>query len=615
MSSAISYWLGPQSQVLLQVDDAVGVPECYVTRLIPKPGASVGRQPSRVRLRQGDDSVEVQARRLAVEDLATPDGAAGVPAAVVKAPSDEVRSLVGSVLDAMFDNWTPAFQGSPVDGHALGVLIAGLLGLKSASYTIAGETQLRDLLGDSRIPQTMQTGELYQFLHGGGVYLVNVPKLSPALARVLTVFMPFLRGRDYDIMHLGFPEDFTIHPDFHLVFNFPDEEGPLPPELAGNLHFVRTEPGCAGVLARPVAYKEIQSGPGTVLVLMKFNIPAYEGFFATTIEPLVQQFVPEREMCVRITKGMDEWRTEMRRVLERADAVLVDVSHDLTVGLSPNVIWELTQLYREMIDRKLKRSRVLCFCRGLGDGPARDDPNFLYSADMNPAWVPLVGRSTNVDDLLGLRIRKYDPADRGSVAGLCEWIGEALSVWVQGVPAPITDEDLRGRAADMLRRSKGDAAGAAWIRAIRDQDVGRCAKLARAGPPTTKEHLDLLGCLLATVSVSKAAGEPSYWQLVKLAVADCETLRKHFLRLLGTQHLQQRHWATNHFRENLWYSLRRAKLPATEVDQLRERACAEADPDIRLVAQSVLIDILPDAEREDARDRAIEGFYGVELDE
>ncbi|MCP5115642.1 MAG: hypothetical protein GY953_32855 [bacterium] len=115
--------------------------------------------------------------------------------------------------------------------------------------------------------------------------------------------------------------------------------------------------------------------------------------------------------------------------------------------------------------------------------------------------------------------------------------------------------------------------------------------------------------------MSKAAAEPGYWPLAKLAVADCETLRKHFLRLLSTRHLQQRHWATTHFRENLWHSLRRAKLPAAEATQFRELARAEADADIRLVAQSALIELLPEPKQEDARGRAVEGFYGVDPEE
>src|SRR5262249_45756150 len=163
---------------------------------------------------------------------------------------------------------------------------------------------------------------------------------------------------------------------------------------------------------------------GTVLVLMKFNVPEYETWFSSFIEPLVR----EHGKCIRITQGLDEWRTEMRRVLHRADAVLIDISHDLTAGLSANVIWELTQLYRETIDKRLKRERILCFGRGLDEVRSRDaDSLFVWSRDVNSTWVPLMRQSLNTDDLLGFRIRKYNPGDPANVRSLREWLKGHLS--------------------------------------------------------------------------------------------------------------------------------------------------------------------------------------------
>jgi hypothetical protein len=601
------FWLESQGRLLIEMEESAGRPKCFLTRLLPKTTASLAGDTKRLRLCQvGLETTEVSGRRIAIEELAAPDGAVSVPVAAVKKLPDEPKKLLHIAMTAMFREWTTAFEGSPADGYVLANLLAGLLGLPFASYTVTRDTLSRDVLGDNMNPQTLRTTRLFQLLQHGGVFVVNVRELSPAVAKKLTMFTHFLKGFRYDLIHLGFPEDFNIHPDFHMVFNLSKARTPIPSELASNIQFIWTEPGCTGTSGQPFGYEELQAGPGTVLLLMKFNVPEYESWFSTVIEPVVRQ----HGKCIRIAKGLDEWRTEMRRAMHRADAVLVDVSHDLTDGLSVNVIWELTQLHREA--KRLKKDRMLCFGRGLEAVPSRyDDPQFVWSNEVNRAWVPPVQRSLNIEDLLGFRIRKYSPSDPASVQSFCEWLTENLSVWVQGVTPPLTDDALRQRALTMLKQNEHDDFGEKWLQAIADQDVKGCWKLVKTHPPLV-ETLDLLGCLLSTVSVSKAYNEQGYWPLVKLAISNSETLRSHFFRLLQTKHLHQHHWVTNHFRENLWLSLRQAELSDEDVAQLKELAQLEADSDIRAVVESVITGLLPDAEQQEARLRAIRGFYGIE---
>ena len=600
------FWLDAQGRVLIQLKESSGMPECFLSRLLPKTTASLVGDTKRLRLRQvGLETTEVSGRRIAIEELVASDGAVSVPIASVKKLPDEPKRLLRIAMTAMFAESTTAFEGSPVDGYALATLLAAFLGLPFVSHTVTQDTLSRDVIGDSRNPQTLRTTPLYQVLQHGGIFVVNVRELSPSVAKKLTMFTHFLKGFNYDLVHLGFAEDFNIHSEFHMVFNLPKARTPIPSELASNIQFIWTEPGCMGSLAHPFGNEELTNGPGTILVLMKFDVPEYESWFSTVIEPVVRQY----GKCIRITKGLNEWRTEMRRALKRADAVLVDVSHDRTDGLSVNIVWELTQLQREA--KKLKRDRMLCFGRGLEEVPSRyGDPRFLWSSEVNPAWVPLEERSLNIEDLLGFQIRKYNPSDPASVQSFCEWLTENLSVWVQGVPAPLTDDALRQRALDMMKQHNYEELGEKWLQAIADRDVNRCWKLASSHPPPV-DTLDLLGCLLSTVSVSKVHSEGGYWPLVKMSISRSETLRRHFFRLLQTKHLHQEHWITNHFRENLWLSFGQAKLSDEDVALLKELAQLEVNPEIRAVVESVTMRFLPDAERQEARLRAIRGFYEI----
>lgn len=164
-------------------------------------------------------------------------------------------------------------------------------------------------MGDPRNPQTFVGSGFHRCLRGGGVFLVDVPEMSTGIARNMTMFTPFLGDMQYDLTFIGL--DFQVHPDFYLVFNFPEATIPIPSELAANVHFIWTQPGSmdSEPPRRPSAARVF--GPNKVLVLMKFGVPEYESWFKEVVEPAVKKYGD----CVRLDEPLNEWRTEMRIAL------------------------------------------------------------------------------------------------------------------------------------------------------------------------------------------------------------------------------------------------------------------------------------------------------------
>jgi hypothetical protein len=131
-----------------------------------------------------------------------------------------------------------------------------------------------------------------------------------------------------------------------------------------------------------MGYQNVPSGPNAALVLMMFNVPAYEEWFERVVQPVVLKY----GRCVRITKNLEEWRTEMRRVALQADMVLVDLSHPPDTGLSPNVIWELSEIQGACFNKELSRNRLLFrarprACKGAG-AITRFRPFFRYQCHL-----------------------------------------------------------------------------------------------------------------------------------------------------------------------------------------------------------------------------------------
>src|SRR5207248_362995 len=120
-------------------------------------------------------------------------------------------------------------------------------------------------------------------------------------------------------------------------------------------------------------------------------------------------------------------------------------------GLSPNVIWELSEIQRATFDKKLSHNRLLCFGRGLEHVRTREESlDFVYSSDIDPDWVPAKKRAMEMQDLLGLRVRRYDPHNVDSVASFTAWLDSHLSSFVQGVPAPYAPSVIEAEAKRVL---------------------------------------------------------------------------------------------------------------------------------------------------------------------
>lgn len=540
---------------------------------------------------------------------------------------------LASALYALADRWPIAFEGSLARGRRLAELIARLLGLPFATYRVTDQTSSLDVIGDPRNRQTIATVDFPRMLRQGGVFLVDVPCPDARTAKVLALFTSYLGAYDDDVLVLTghFPDGFSRSPDFHLIFNLA-EPTRLPSELASNLHFIWLEPDETEE-ADPVVTPPLEPGPGTVLVLMKFGVGPYEEWYEGVVRPVVEG--RDQRRCIRLGGELNEWRTEMRYTLDRADAVLMDLSHDLTDGLSPHVIWELTQVYKTALKRhgegrRLPRERMLCFARGLSHVQSRDPDggDYVYTSDINPGWVPTVSRSLRVEDLLGMRVRRYDPDSKAGVRQFQDWLRSALDPWVQGVPAPLQDSELRRQAIDFGKtlgpcwdeadeaslRIDDTARGlsvqptasmtlAFWARLTSRLDVEGCLTLLEVTGRCPEPVVNLCGGLLSTVSAVDTIYHPGYWTLARHVIEGSSLFRGHLLNVLNTETIHTSHYATNNFRDNAWRCFRGVSLSDHEEQIFAECVERESDPDIQITVGDVLVSMLPPEEQPDARVR------------
>jgi hypothetical protein len=402
----------------------------------------------------------------------------------------------------------------------------------------------------------------------------------------------------------------------------------IPSEISSRVRFVDLDDGSDNSAATQT-YAQVQTGPGFVLVLMSFE-PEYEQFFLDVVKPTVENVAGRENCCIRLNEPMNEWRTEMRRALARADAVLADVSHDAHSGLSINVIWELGELYNEMTksgDTGLRRDRILCFARGLDHVSSHTEDEFVYSADVNEPWFPLVERSMNLDDLRGLKIYRYRPADRDSIYGLQSWLSSSLSPWVQGIAAPVTDDEIYHNAmriaelafkvapavwiADTSRYrelSKVDFSRVTvldqaklWLLAIAERNFHACGILFERTGGIPDGLQELFGWLIASVSAGDAYRVRNYWAFARAALKDSPTFRTHLLNLLESKQTHADHWSLNNFRENAWLSFGRVKPSDATIDRLRRIASLEEDTEIKRTIDDVLVGFLPEERQEEEK--------------
>jgi hypothetical protein len=571
-----AFWADADGRVFVQYAGSTDSPHCRRTRLHLD-----GAEPA---------PAEASARPIPADRLQGPSGAEPFPFTELSSLRGGARDVLCSALSAVADRWAPAFEGSPADGRQLASLVAGVLGLPFASFVLTERTQLRDVLGDPRNAQTVVSSRLYQLMQNGGVFLVDVPELSPQTARAMTRFAPVLDVAGTMVWIPGLP-DFDVDPDFHLMFNLSGAEIGIPSEIAANVQFIWTEPGCAAPVARAAGrVGAIRSGPGKVLVLMKFGVPAYESWFEDVVRPTVETYGE----CIQLREPMEEWRSEMRFAFERADAVLVDLSYDLAASLSPNVIWELTTIYRAVADERHRREKVLCFARGLEHVKSRGtDDHVVYSTDVDPNWLPPTvsprgSKSLDVEDVLGLQIRRYDSHNQEDRAEFVAWLSSRLAPWVQGVGAPVTDEELRAQALALANSSGANPFVASWARAIADRDLTACSKLYPSDGACPDLVTELLGSLLASVSAADTFRHRAYWTLAQGVTGRSVTFRTHLLNVLETTHIHQSEPLTNQWRVHAWRCFARVPISRAERSRLRCLASREDDREIKLTIDSVL---------------------------
>ncbi len=619
-----SFALTRDAQVL------VGVPHCssfFRTRLRPAPHA-VGTAVAdwhaiEIQHLGRETSVNAVGRAIGPEDLVAPDGS---PLRVLDRIADlspDGREALASALFGLSMPASPAFQGSPDDGRAIARCLAELLGLPFRSYVVTERSRFRDVYGHADNPRTVPYTEFGECVRDGGCFLVDVPELSSAVGPTLGSFGPFLAG------HL----EPVHHDEFVLLFNLPESDLPVPGEIGRDAHWIWVERGSAGLHAEAACIGSLDPRPGSVLVLMKFKVPVYEAWFREVVEPVVSA----RGRCLRIDQPLADWRTEMRRHFERADATVVDLSYDALGEISPHVLWELTEILKSPRLKGQGRSKVLCGGRGLDHVRSREaDPAFVWLKDVAPDWVPLGKRNLDFEKLLGLRIRRYrpgDPADRTAYQG---WLRSGLEPWIQGVPAPVSDGEIRRMALALgeahssnwhriepflgqvdalpaLRKSRIDQEDLPGVVAVlvANRDIEGCHRLI--GPaPVPEAFEESLGWLLSSVTAVETHLHEGYWPLAKKVVTGSRKLREHMLDVLRTAHIHMDTVWTNQYRLRAWRSLGAVRFGASERARLEGLIEMERDPDVRLDALEVVLPLLSADEQRRARAGVIERAYGID---
>jgi hypothetical protein len=608
------FWLSRDGRVLLQAP--LDKPYCCVTRLTcpraPEAGESVVHL-----VTPGDGKVvttDVIARRLSAESLVAPDGSPVGPERTFPILTPPAVDAMRLLLSAKCDGSAASLMGATEEGQRLVRFLGRITGAPLFAHTIGEATKVQDVIGISHNPNTLARSSLIAAMREGAVFLVNAKQPSKPnldVMRGVAEFVEKVRSGKASSVAATLGDSFRVHENFVLVFNYPRGAAELKPLSPCAMYYAPMNRNSVFGQDETLGYQNVASGPNTALVLMMFNIPAYEQWFEAVIRPTAEK----HGQCVRITKNLEEWRTEMRRVALEADMVLVDLSHPPGAGLSPNVIWELSEIQHACFNKELSRNRLLCFARGLEHVKAREErPDFIYSSDIDPAWVPVKERG-DAEELLGLRIRRYDPDNPESVESFTAWLDEHLETFVQGVPPPRARSPILAEARRVLAIPRTDGKLGAedidglWLRAIADLDFGLLKKLV-GGERPSQGVFDLTGEFVACVSITRTTETNGYWTVAKAVIGRSRALREHYFNLLATEHLRRDTRWTNNFRENLWFALRVANLSPSELQRARQLLELERDHGTRGVAESVLTQYLPPSEREAAEIKLIETAWG-----
>ena len=183
-----------------------------------------------------------------------------------------------------------------------------------------------------------------------------------------------------------------MHPDFHVALSLPASRAALAltPSLTSRLVCLDLATEAATPASNHIAVRDL--GPGQVLVLMRFGIAAQEAWFRDVISPVVESF----GTCVRMTMPLDDWQSDVHRAIERADAVIMELSQH-EGNISRHVLWEVNQMWRSFIDERLdrgSRAKMLFMASGLEHVRSQNPcPGFVYSSEVGPNWIANMPKS------------------------------------------------------------------------------------------------------------------------------------------------------------------------------------------------------------------------------
>jgi hypothetical protein len=469
-------------------------------------------------------------------------------------------------------------------------------------------TDLRSFIGDPRNPVSYELSDFYHLIQNGGLVLFEVVETSAKVIENLQLLEPLLPrgGVKWRIPDYANFRHIEVHPNFYIVVSLPlaPRALALPPSLSSRLDIIELSPSTGIAKPEPTMGPEI--GPSNVLILMKFGVEKYEQWYKEVLQPLVEKL----GTCFRMEGALEDWQSDVTRAIDRADAIIVDLSHDLINQFSRNVLWELNRLWQSFrTDHPdgVMRKKMVFVARGLGDIASQHPQNeYIYSSEIGENWIADMPTSaSNIEDLLGFEIRRYEPTDKVNLDMFKKWLEERLSPLVQNIPAPITDSELRQKTNE-FHHAGMDTLESRWLRAISERDFKVCDELADS-QDVPLSLLEFLGDLITTVTVSQAVATPGYWSLAKKALSKSSSLRAHYQALLATKQLSLADPFTSNFCENVWLAFTRIdrNLPIDEKKQLAELAMKEKRMYIREVSDHFRYAHLPEDQQRDAMARLI----------
>lgn len=468
---------------------------------------------------------------------------------------------------------------------------------------------LDSLIGTPKNSISYELSALHQCIQSGGMVFLSAEDYSDQTVAALLLLEPFLpRGNYWRIPdYLAFN---TIEPSrsFFLVLSLPaGAEGALPQSLATRLAPIQTR-------SRPLSVDKTRSppepdiGPGCVLILMKFGMPQYERWYEQVVCPVVKRYGTP----IRLTMELADWQSTLAISARNADVVVVDLSYDLRVGVSPNVLWEVNtiwnNLWRKNYGNSYQTERLLFYSRYLDSiHSISGDDNFVYATELPHdmlADVPDSGHT--VEELIGFKIRKLREDDADAATSFQNWLDAELRPWVQTVRPPESFLNLRRTAQECVDKSEAGSIERRWWTAILNRDFGVCSDLLASGEPSD-EIRSTLGAMIASIGVANSFGVNGYWHLAKAALRRPGPLQPYFIELLGSKYLLQSRPMTTHFRENLWFALLSAVRGSdawvpSQIEYNSLLAASELEPHaaIREVAMTLLIELAPANIRDEA---------------